>query len=655
MIIGVILRNFKTYKNINYIPLSNGESFSGFIGANGIGKSSILEALDCFFNNRIWNVNVNRTSSGEESCYIVPIFCIEKDKIVKTEIKSLAEAYSNIIWSLMTSSLTPTFINANFKEFVEQIKKNLPPYATINSHYLLPLGEIDKDHRATHSIFRGETLLNSLNFPSSEMSTEKKYEYLAQKYLIPLKEYIKEAYNYIYIPKDIEPERITRFETQEIQTLLGEKLENIVAKFITQKQIQDISNGLKGFINNLSNSLPSYKFRAASSYQPNLKPSTIYSLIIRDFFSVRELHKEGIADSEKDLSIKFLSSGEKQQAILSLVHNIIANYRDDSSSLILAIDEPESSLHISACYEQFEKLYQISTKCSQVLFTSHWYGFIPSMTSGNIINIVFHSDKHQCLMFDISRYREEIKIKEKEYRSEYRYGLPLDIMLKSSNDFIQSILSSIITEIPYNWLICEGSSEQFYFKYYFNDEIQNNRLRVVPVGGAKEIKKIYNHLAISYDELKEKIKGIVILLMDTDEQLLEFETKDYPKLHCYRIVNVNKAGSKTTEFVQVSSNPKAPKTEIEDILNGKIFNDVLKDFKEEYPELLDFVVDQEKPELPSYFAMDLSPSQNDKLTQFFDNKPDNKVRFAQKYIEKAKVSEKTVPNWVSFLKEKLQQ
>ena len=110
MIIGVILRNFKTYKNINYIPLSNGESFSGFIGANGIGKSSILEALDCFFNNRIWNVNVNRTSSGEESCYIVPIFCIEKDKIVKTEIKSLAEAYSNIIWSLMTSSLTPTFI-----------------------------------------------------------------------------------------------------------------------------------------------------------------------------------------------------------------------------------------------------------------------------------------------------------------------------------------------------------------------------------------------------------------------------------------------------------------------------------------------------------------------------------------------------------------
>lgn len=650
MIIGIILRNFKTYKNINYIPLSNGESFSGFIGANGIGKSSILEALDCFFNNRAWNMNINRSSSGEESCYIVPIFCIAKDKVKKDELKQKAEIYSNIIWNLMTSSLTPTFINSNFKEFIEQIKKHLPTFTTKDTHYLLPLGEINKDHKVTHSIFRGETLLNPLGL-STEMTAEQKYEYLAQNFLVPLKNYIKESYNYIYIPKDIEPERITRFETLEIQTLLGEKLENIVAKFITQKQIQEISNGLKGFINTLSDSLPSYKFRAASNNQPNLKPSIIYSLIIRDFFSIRELHKEGVDSSEKDLSIKLLSSGEKQQAILSLIHNIIANYRDDSSSLILAIDEPESSLHISACYEQFEKLYQISRKCSQVLFTSHWYGFIPSMASGNIINIVFHLDKHQCLMFDISRYREEIKIKEKEYRSEHRYGLPLDIMLKSSNDFIQSILSSIIAEVPYNWLICEGSSEQFYFNYYFEDEIQNNRLRIVPVGGAQEIKKIYNHLAVSYDELKEKIKGTVILLMDTDEQLLEFETKDYPKLHCYRIIN--KTRDKTTELVQVSSNPKAPKTEIEDILNGSIFNKTLNEFKSEYPELLDFVNNQEKPQIPSYFAMDLTPSQNVKMTHFFDDKPDNKVRFAQRYIDNAKTFETSIPSWVTFIKEKL--
>lgn len=650
MIIGIILRNFKTYKNINYIPLSNGEGFSGLIGANGIGKSSILEALDCFFNNRAWNINVNRSSSGDESCYIVPIFCIAKNKFETIELKEKAESYSNLIWGLMSSSLTPTLINTNYKEYIEQIKKNLPNNTTPESHYLLPLGEINKDHRTTHSIFKGETFLNPLEL-SAEMSQEQKYEYATQYILMPLKEYIKRTYNYIYIPKDIEPERITRFETLEIQTLLGEKLENIVANFLSQKQIQDISTGLKGFITTLSESLPSYKFRAASSNQPNLKASVIYSLIIRDFFSVRELHKEGIGSSEKDLSIKLLSSGEKQQAILSLVHNIVANYREDSSSLILAIDEPESSLHISACYEQFEKLYQISRKCCQVLFSSHWYGFIPSMNSGNIVNIIFHGEKHQTYIFDIAKYREEIKIQEREHRSLFHCGLPLDIMLKSSNDFIQSILSSIIAEDPYNWLICEGSSEQLYFNYYFSNEVQNNKLRIVPVGGAGEIKKIYNHLAISYDELKEKINGTVVLLMDTDEQIVEFETKEYPKLHCYRIVNINKAGNKSTNLVQVSSNPKSPRTEIEDILNGLIFNETLKEFKNEYPDLLDFVQDDIKEEVPSYFAMDLTPSQNEKLTHFFDARPDNKVRFAQTYIDNATLLEIIIPEWVATIKD----
>ena len=36
MIIGLIIRNFKVYKKINYIPLSKGSNFNGLIGINGI-------------------------------------------------------------------------------------------------------------------------------------------------------------------------------------------------------------------------------------------------------------------------------------------------------------------------------------------------------------------------------------------------------------------------------------------------------------------------------------------------------------------------------------------------------------------------------------------------------------------------------------------
>ena len=47
-------------KNLNFIPLCNSveEKLSIFIGDNGVGKSSILESLDTFFNGRNWNVTL---------------------------------------------------------------------------------------------------------------------------------------------------------------------------------------------------------------------------------------------------------------------------------------------------------------------------------------------------------------------------------------------------------------------------------------------------------------------------------------------------------------------------------------------------------------------------------------------------------------------
>lgn len=69
MIIGVFLRNFKTYAGINYIPLTNGHSFCGLVGNNGIGKSSVLESLDCLLNNKSWNYNVVVKESNNKTTH----------------------------------------------------------------------------------------------------------------------------------------------------------------------------------------------------------------------------------------------------------------------------------------------------------------------------------------------------------------------------------------------------------------------------------------------------------------------------------------------------------------------------------------------------------------------------------------------------------
>ncbi|MBN2722141.1 MAG: AAA family ATPase [Campylobacterales bacterium] len=99
MIIEVILRHYKTYHGINRIPISRDSNFITFIGDNGIGKSSIFEALDTLFNKREWNINLKALAGGgltnRNEPYISCLFAIEKNKI-KNEYINIFEQLDSI-------------------------------------------------------------------------------------------------------------------------------------------------------------------------------------------------------------------------------------------------------------------------------------------------------------------------------------------------------------------------------------------------------------------------------------------------------------------------------------------------------------------------------------------------------------------------------
>lgn len=50
MIVGLILRNYKNFKNQHYIPITLDGNSSWLIGDNGVGKSTILQAIDTVLN-----------------------------------------------------------------------------------------------------------------------------------------------------------------------------------------------------------------------------------------------------------------------------------------------------------------------------------------------------------------------------------------------------------------------------------------------------------------------------------------------------------------------------------------------------------------------------------------------------------------------------
>ena len=42
---------------------------------------------------------------------------------------------------------------------------------------------------------------------------------------------------------------------------------------------------------------------------------------------------------------------------------------------------------------------------------------------------------------------------------------------------------------------------------YFEDIKVEKKLRIIPVGGAGEIKRIYNHIIAAYEDFKKEVKG----------------------------------------------------------------------------------------------------------------------------------------------------
>lgn len=630
MIIGLIIRNFKVYKKINYIPLSKGSNFNGLIGMNGIGKSSVLEALDCFFNKKPWILNIE-TKNLDES-WVMPVIALKKSDFDLGDQNELAEKVTSYV--LSDDEVKNAVENKNYAEHIKSLRDNIPS-SLKTDYYILPIC-LDGNFNVSFGIFNLQHFKVAV-FPDFQDSEEKQRLQYQQLY-----DRIVSLLTYVYVPKDIEAERFVSFENRDLQHLIGKELTDIVSKSLSKETISRISSELKSFVDNLSSSLDGYKFKAWSSYQPNLKPHKIYDLIIEEFFSLRALFKETNA---KDIPLVQLSSGEKQQAIIQLITRLVTKYRDSNKGLIVAVDEPESSLHVSLCYEQFEKLYEVSQCCSQILYTSHWYGFIPTLTSGSILNISCVSGTYDFNIFNADNYREEIKFADREQKGK----LPIDVMVKSSNDLVQSILSSIIRDDCYNWLLCEGSSDKIYLSAYLKEEIANKRLRIIPVCKASEIKKMYEHLSIAIEELKDSVKGKVYMLTDTDAQLLEFDTNKGPenRIICRRIVNEGDI----TRLVKITANPKSPKTDIEDTLNGRLFHQVLVTFKPTNEEL-SFLDEQEREETSSYSALDLRPKEYEKIDQFFSKeKGKNKVLFANKYVKMMQTGEHKIPEWIEEIKE----
>lgn len=338
MIIGIFLRHIKTYKGINFIPISDSSSFCGLVGENGIGKSTILESLDTFFHHKEWNINIEHVAKTNANMpYIMPIFLIEKNKIkLSPEEITYIEKIDKALRSNEPSELPPVSREIGLKAF-EHIQKTINNLDNPDNYFLVTLG-LNKDYTKTFGLFKNTIMAN---FKLDDLKDEKKTkeESVSNDGLLdPFAENIQTSdieeeddiydepddldidqdvetekstsldlrilngstfnkafdkitnlYNYIYIPKELTAEEFTKLHNREFEVLMGKTLNQTLEGFIGKSLVDSINSKLDNLISTINQDLNFYTYKTPQTRQQKLRKTDIYKLITDAYFGIRQI------------------------------------------------------------------------------------------------------------------------------------------------------------------------------------------------------------------------------------------------------------------------------------------------------------------------------------------------------------------------------
>ena len=562
MILAAILRNFKCHKGINIIPLCREslDYMSIIIGNNGVGKSAVLEGLNTLFNNASWIVN-NEIRGKKEEVYVWAVMMVEKSRaatILDGREIQIMEEVSNFFWDVEET-------NPTLRQYAKFFELRNAFVAHKNDNYLFVAGrEMERNENpflTFTSLLRGALTVDTK--PDNHT-------------LSKLIEKILSLYTYIYVPVEASISEFVKLQNQSLQTLMDSSVRESISQELTNKRItRTKDNGKKiklsllemineflekyiqGVEYDIQSVYPGYSYQPAPRQSSRLTPNHVVDTIVSAYYSKRSFKKDG-------KEIQYLSSGEKRLILIDIISAFVKK-RNAAHELIIAVDEPENSLHVSKCYDQFKKIEEIALKYNHQLFvTTHWYGSLPCLNKGNLVYIDNHGKPS---VYGIANYYED------------RGELPEDVYLKGFFDLSSSLMYAF-RESGKHWLLVEGFEDKKYFNYHLG----RNDIRIIPMGGCGNVRKIYEYLFIpcSSKEFSRFTKRMVCVI-DTDAQCPTIGLKCGDNNDILKIRRLQQLPNGDVDLVEVNA-PERHETEVEEILNAKQFYDALTEAINQYGE-----------------------------------------------------------------------
>jgi predicted ATP-dependent endonuclease of OLD family len=371
----IIINNFRAYKGLNKIILDN---LTVFVGQNDVGKSTVLEALDIFFNDgkgvtTIEKNDLNKDAeiAGESEFSISVIFSsypteIDLDAGNKTtlddeyllnqeELLEIRKVYKNgKCKNVFLVAYHPTC-----ELGIDLLLKKRDDLKKIVQDHNFGCSNKNKNAELRKSIWEncGDLLLQNINIPINEKDTDAKtiWDNL-QKYL-PI---------YALFQSD----RPNKDNDPEVQNPLKWAVQDILKKEGIQNRLQEIAEEVKRISTNVANLTLEKLKELSPKIAKQLKPD------IPDCSELKwsKVFEKISITSDNNIPLNKRGSGVRRLVLISFFAAEAERRMEEKgvTDVIYAIEEPETSQHPDHQKFLIDSLIKLSqTRNTQILLTTH--------------------------------------------------------------------------------------------------------------------------------------------------------------------------------------------------------------------------------------------------------------------------------------------
>lgn len=365
-ITSIFIKNFRGYKNSTYTPINK---LTTFVGQNDIGKSTILEALDIFFNDgkniiKMDKNDINVNSDSNETIIGVTFKNFPEKLIVDSTVPtSLKDEYLlnpqgelEIHKIYRNGSLKDTLIIANYP--TSPICLDLHQKKTSELKQIVEVHNLEVSDKRKSSLLR-KAIFNSIENPILERTSINITVESAKQIWTSLKDYIP-------MYELFQSDRKNHDQDSEIQSpikvLINEVLRSDSIAEPLQKAFQEIEDKTKALVELTIEKLNEMNPELANELNANF-----------DDPSWEKAFKFSL-DTENHIPVNKRGSGARRLILLNFFRAEAERRKSERGvpNIIYAFEEPETSQHPKHQQILIDAfLEMINSDVNQVLLTTH--------------------------------------------------------------------------------------------------------------------------------------------------------------------------------------------------------------------------------------------------------------------------------------------